>query len=417
MLKSLYLQLLRHLIPPAVVKKSIPPLRVAYIISFADNDAGLICRLAEYYGSGFLLCYTPAMGTAVAAIEAKLPEGQSLNKAVYTPKGLLLGQTLRQLKQAQVILVDNYFPELAVLSAPQRSIIQLWHATGAIKEFGWGDPKTAQRSQGDQRRFQQVYDSFTHVVVGSEAMATVFKECYRLKDNVICRIGAPRTDAFQPAVIAENSSQMTPVNSASARKRILYVPTYRDTIEEMSTVLNEAFAVFAQEAKHLDFLVKLHPHAADKITMPQADNIHTATGTLEQLMADCDGLITDYSSCVFDFMLIQPAQPYLFFCPDLAHYQATTGLQGNFLIQMKPRIASSAADLAMLLQTIDAETGEHLKTATTSGETTIATAASKSDSVSEIFDADQVRTTWHQYNDGQAVNRLLSLVAQLLNRQ
>ena len=189
------------------------------------------------------------------------------------------------------------------------------------------------------------------------------------------------------------------------------MPTYRDTIEEMSIVLEKAFAVFAKERDQLDFLVKLHPHAADKITMPSADNIHGATGSLEELMAECDGLITDYSSCVFDFMLMRPEQPYLFFCPDLDCYQATTGVQKNFLTQMAPRLAVTAAELTTLLQPFgntapDQMPGKVVKSATHPLLT--------QDNVPAAFDSAQVRKAWHRYNDGHAVARLLSLVAQLL---
>ena len=417
-MKNLYLWLLRHFIRPCR-NTSNGDVQVAYLMSFADNDAGLIQELAQTYGDSFLLCHTPNMTEAAANLARKLPAGQ-LVTALYTPKELLLGDTFRKLKQAQVVVVDNYFPELAELAAPNRKIIQIWHATGAIKEFGWGDPKTANRSRGDQRRFQRVYDSFTHVVVGSEMMAQVFKDCYHLHDEVLCRLGAPRTDHFQPAMsqslqrvddqlttqpapqpISQTLSKLAGATSdhrsATKGKRILYVPTYRDTIEEMRAVTDAAFKAFAQLAPDVTFVVKLHPHAEAAIPIPDGGNLQPAKGTLTELMARCDALITDYSSCVFDFMLMQPDAPYLFFCPDLAHYQRTTGLQASFQKQMTPRIAETSEALQQLVETLMVAPSPG-----TGGQ-----------DQEEAFSPATIRDSWHRYNDGQAVSRVVKLIKSL----
>src|SRR5699024_11742289 len=74
--------------------------------------------------------------------------------------------------------------------------IQLWHAAGAIKQFGLQDLTNSDRSKRALRRFQKVYNRFDYVVVGSKQMEKVFKESFGLPEERFLYTGIPRTDFF-----------------------------------------------------------------------------------------------------------------------------------------------------------------------------------------------------------------------------
>ncbi|MFY1067085.1 CDP-glycerol glycerophosphotransferase family protein [Enterococcus sp. AD013-P3] len=400
--------------------------RVAYILSFSENDGGLIVELAKRYGEDFLLCYTPQMANEIERIKNLV--GKNLRLAEYSHKTLFLGMTFRLLKNTPVIITDNYFPELAALpkkiltpekisehnrdssafsensrfmkllkskKKKSRSIIQIWHATGAIKCFGWMDPKTIQRSSADQNRFQQVYDTFTDIVVGSEAMAEVFKKSWLVPDKVIRRIGVPRTDQLGMKFLENKRYNCGQQTSNNVQKRILYAPTYRDNISESEQIFEKVFSAFSKQKADLHLLVKLHPYTRMQLEkvkdnfIVSFDNALLTEEPLNDLLESCDVFITDYSSSVFDFMLKRPNSPYLFFCPDLENYSHETGIQEEFLQDVDGRIAKNEDQLITLLKNIESSTFEE----------TI------KDSSSEI------RNHWHSYNDGHAVQRLLDLVS------
>ena len=96
-------------------------------------------------------------------------------------------------------------------------------------------------------------------------------------------------------------------------------------------------------------------------------------------------------------MLMQPDAPYLFFCPDLAHYQKTTGLQASFQKQMTPRIAETSEALQQLVETLVVAPPP-----VTSGQ-----------DQEEPFSPATIRDSWHRYNDGQAVSRVVKLIKSL----
>lgn len=356
---------------------------VCYLLSFAGNDGGAIEALYQQYRANFLLAYTPQMAEVAASYGAK---GVAITP--FTPRVLSLGNGWEQIAGCHIIIADNYYPELAALNQPQRKIIQIWHATGALKAFGWQDPKTKQRSFSAQARFQKVYDSLTDIVVGSKAMGKVFEEAYHIPANRLRYLGAPRTDALQPVTALQKTQGEQP--------RVLYVPTYRDSLEEMQAVLTSAFRAF-QTSDH-QILVKLHPHVAQQLkALPTPANVQLVTTDLVTLFDQSTFLVTDYSSCLFDFMLRRPGQGICLYCPDLTHYAATTGLQPDFTKVWQPWLAQNSAELATKLE----------------ANSLPQTAVREQLRIQQQALADQ----WHEYNTGQAVSRLLDLVAGYLHQQ
>ena len=140
-------------------------------------------------------------------------------------------KSIYHIATAKTIFVDNYFGFLAVTTfKPEVRVIQLWHAAGAIKQFGLLDPTIKKRSKRAHNRFKAVYRRFTDVVVGSEKMVKIFKSTFDLSERQILRTGIPRTDFFFAETkkkLAKNKIyQLYP--SLKEKKVILYAPTFRD---------------------------------------------------------------------------------------------------------------------------------------------------------------------------------------------
>src|SRR5690606_13594583 len=108
------------------------------------------------------------------------------NKKIYTFESLNIVETLfsiYHLATAKYVFVDNYAGILSAIQFRKEvKCVQLWHAAGAIKKFGWGDPETHTRSPRAKARFQKVYDQFQYIPVGSNQMADIFTEAFQL-DN------------------------------------------------------------------------------------------------------------------------------------------------------------------------------------------------------------------------------------------
>src|SRR5690625_5949147 len=62
-------------------------------------------------------------------------------------------------------------------------IIQLWHAAGAVKTFGFKDEQVKLRRQPARERFQYNYDQVDYTVVGSDRMGEIFMEALDRKST------------------------------------------------------------------------------------------------------------------------------------------------------------------------------------------------------------------------------------------
>lgn len=313
-------------------------------------------------------------GTKIYLMDNSIP---FLKKAVF------------ELMQAKVIICDNYFPFLAgFFPKKETTIIQLWHANGAIKKFGLEDPTSMKRSLFDHIRFKQVYKRFDEYIVGSESMGKVFQKSYGAERNQIIPLGYPRSDIYFDKQHIEASKQhfFDIYPNLKNKKLILYAPTYREFAEEgypldiplMEEKLGSDYAI----------LMKKHPKALKHAVVDGYKNFFYADldgFKTEELMFVAETLITDYSSVPFDFTLVENAKKIIFYWYDEERYKQQTGIQEIFMDCIPGRIIHTNEEL---IKTI------------------------KKDNANEFNEFNQ---KWNTYNDGCAQQRLVSYIQKKIN--
>lgn len=301
--------------------------RVIYLMSFADNLA-FIEQLHQRVGDRLVVYYLPAAKDGAAQL---LPAGITIRpfhdslRFVFTGIPVLTG--------AADIFCDNYFAFTAGLQRHTgQRLIQLWHASGAVKAFGWGDPQTSDRDAADQRRFQAVYDQMTDFVVGSEKMGQVFAQSYQVPAQRMRVLGYPRSDRYCQSnwLNATRTAIYAQYPELRDHEVILYAPTYRVGV---TFDLPTDFADL-KLADNQVLVLKLHPHLAD-----QAQQLHdrfpkliklVPTFSTDELLTVTDTLISDYSSVIFDYALLPNCQKMIFFTFDWVNFQRSVGLQADF---------------------------------------------------------------------------------------
>ncbi len=245
-------------------------------------------------------------------------------------------KSIYHLATSKYIFVDNYFGFLAETNfKPEVECIQLWHASGAIKKFGLQDESIKTRGQKAQQRFLKVYEKFDRVIVGSDIMATFFKDAFNLSNEKILRTGIPRTDFFfdkkhQRDVIS-NFYLKYPM--LKTKKKILYAPTYRDNELEDFKLKLELEKMQNQLGEEFVLLLRLHPAVKNTVDYSQVYpgfvyNFSTEEFTINELLLMTDILITDYSSIPYDFSIL--GKPMIFFAYDLEKYKKERGLWDQY---------------------------------------------------------------------------------------
>lgn len=237
-------------------------------------------------------------------------------------------RAIYHLATSKVIFIDNYFGFLAgVQFKPNVKCIQLWHAAGAIKQFGLKDPSNKTRSPKAIKRFKKVYDQFDHVVVGSEKMADIFKESFEVENERILRTGIPRTDFFfdKASIRASTDALQNKFPVIREKRVILYAPTYRDDELHVSSLALDIERLHKELHKDFVLFLRLHPAVRMDFSDQYSEFVYNVSGypDINELLVVTDLLITDYSSIPFEFSLLH--RPMIFFAYDLEKYATSRG--------------------------------------------------------------------------------------------
>ncbi|MDY7045828.1 MULTISPECIES: CDP-glycerol glycerophosphotransferase family protein [unclassified Virgibacillus] len=253
-------------------------------------------------------------------------------------------RSVYHLATSHVVFVDNYYGILAVTNFRSNvKVVQLWHAAGAIKKFGLQDRSNQYRSRKARNRFRKVYQRFTHVVVGSERMASIFIQSFGIKENKLLRTGVPRTDFFfQPdkmKVAMETIQHSIPFDRS--KKVILYAPTYRKTPK---TDIQLDLQQFHVHMKH-DYVLflSIHPSERMKVKNKYPNFVFDVSRfSLNHILTVTDILITDYSSIPFEFSLLK--RPMVFYAYDLQQYKSERGIWDMYEDQVPGPVVMNTMD-------------------------------------------------------------------------
>ena len=182
-------------------------------------------------------------------------------------------RSIYHLATSKWIIIDNYFGFLSAISfKKQVTCVQVWHAAGAVKQFGAKDPSIKNRSAGARKRFFEVYDKFDYVTAGSERMAEIYQESFQLPASHILRTGIPRTDFF-----FNDESKRTARNALLAKypelehkKIMLYAPTFRnDGLNNGEIALDLELLYKELKGEKYALLLKLHPAVKAEHDLPK----------------------------------------------------------------------------------------------------------------------------------------------------
>lgn len=226
--------------------------------------------------------------------------------------------------RAGVIILEDFYPQLHSLSVrPETSIVQLWHACGAFKTFGYshmGKPGGAPQSSMNHRNYDLV-------TVSSEQIRGLYAEAFALPYKKVKALGVPRTDDLfdwqYKRSKREELYRRYPV--LRDNKVVLFAPTFRGDGNKDAFYPPEAFDVrlfMDKMPEDTVCIIKNHPFVREQISIPEdlADRVLDLSEKepVNDLLLVADLLITDYSSVIFEAVILEI--PVLFYAFDLEDY-------------------------------------------------------------------------------------------------
>lgn len=207
-----------------------------------------------------------------------------------------------------VVINDNNY----VVSKYKRQgikVIQVWHANGAIKQFG------------NMIKRSYPINNYDYIISSSDYWKTSYAKAFNVSEEQVLSLGMPRLD-----LLAKTNCDdlLIKYPEFKDKKIILYAPTFRgDIYQGVYGIDLDLKSLLAKLSDDYIIVTKYHP------LMPKQVNNYERVYDLsdEDLyslfkLSNC--LVSDYSSIIFDYSLLN--KPIYFYVPDLVEYSQERGL-------------------------------------------------------------------------------------------
>ncbi len=256
----------------------------------------------------------------------------------------------------------------AFILRKETKLIQVWHACGAFKK--WGN-SVSDKSFGDDEKNLLKYPghrNYTLVPVSGVEVCEAYEEAFGISpdSDIVRPLGVSRTDVYfneQNNINAHNKLHNL-ISETTSKRVILYAPTFRGNIRQAKApLMPDIKELFEKFDKDYILLIKQHPFIKEKMHIPDefsrfcieiSDEL-----SMDELLFAADICITDYSSIVFEYSLLN--KPILFFAYDLDEYYDERGFYYPYETFVPGPIARTNEELTDYIENIDKFDFERLK--------------------------------------------------------
>lgn len=265
--------------------------------------------------------------------------------------------TVKQLYYActsKVVILDGYLPTVCIPKKDKRiTVIQLWHALGAIKKFGYQCIDTPAGRSSKSARIAHMHENYDYLIAGGPGTIDTYAEAFRYPKEQILPLGLPRIDyLLDPNPQAPRRKKAELIKHqydffSDDKPTILYAPTlrkgsgYENWLTDSLYSLTEKLT--SQFGNKYDLIIAGHPLnlGFDKALLNQYPQLHFIPGVATiDLLELADEVISDYSAIIFEAGLL--GKPLSYHVPDYDQYAQSPGLN------VDPRTLSSTTVQAYL---------------------------------------------------------------------
>lgn len=240
---------------------------------------------------------------------------------------------------------QRLYKPMMPLKRPGQFYIQLWHGT-ALKKIEGDIPDLDRHYVEMSIRDSHNTDLY---VSGSSFMSDIFSSSFWYSGKIL-EVGTPRNDVFfLKDQVEKKKNAIYDFYKIPGSKILLYAPTFR---------ANDSLNAYTIDTKRIaeclgpewSVLVRLHPNLMNQTDKKEIErkfpNAIDAScyPDMQELLCATDLLITDYSSSMFDYMLMN--KPCIIYASDIETYD-----RGFYMSirQLPFPIAENMQELSQLL--------------------------------------------------------------------
>jgi CDP-ribitol ribitolphosphotransferase len=263
-------------------------------------------------------------------------------------------KTVYHLSVSKYIFLDDASRYISLLfPRKEQEIIQLWHGPGAFKKIGYS------RADKNKNDFSN-HRNYTKAITTSEPLRGFIAEGFGMDIKNVYATGYPRTDMFfDDHLISQIREKLFKQYPALQNKKvILFAPTFRGItrgIAHFDNYFLDLETLYNELKDDYIFVFKWHPSVFSQNITKEDSALEYSKYTnfyydlsdyrdINDLLLITDVLVTDYSSVIFEYSLLN--KPIVYFVPDLDEYIDSRGLYFPFEDYLYGEIAKTSKELA-----------------------------------------------------------------------
>lgn len=248
------------------------------------------------------------------------------------------------LATSRAVLLDTYCIPVSILTHKKSlTVVQMWHAMGALKKFGYSVLDRPGGSTRQMARLMNMHRHYDFVLVSSPACVPYFCEAFDISPKKIVVLPLPRTDLLRDQSFMERKREEIyrayPI--LKKKKNIVWFPTFRKKRHIDLTGL----------IKQIDFSrynLVVSPHPLMHVSSHHPGVIVPRRFSSLELLSISDFIINDYSAFIFEAAMTN--KPMFFYTPDLQNYVTERDFYIDYRKEMPGPISDSAAAIVKAIE-------------------------------------------------------------------
>lgn len=235
---------------------------------------------------------------------------------------LYILKIMYNLATSKVCIVDGYCIPVCILKHKKKlKIIQIWHASGAVKKFGYQILDKEAGSNSKIAELMCMHKNYDYIIAPSEATKKYFSEAFNTPEDKIVKLGLPRLEYISESKYSKSEEIFKKYPKLKEKKNILYIPTFRKN-NDFNAV--EKILEHKIDENKYNLIISLHP--LDTTPVPEKYLVDKKYSSYD-LIKIADYIITDYSALSIEASVLN--KPIFIFLPDIKEYKEETGLNIN----------------------------------------------------------------------------------------
>lgn len=228
---------------------------------------------------------------------------------------------------SDIIFIDNYTSIISFINLSKKvKLVQLWHAGIGFKSVGYARFGL----DNSPHPYVSSHRKYTDAIVDQDNLIAIYQEVFGVPKSIFKSYGMPRLDNYlDENKIKLTVAQLSKLNDKiNTSKVILFSPTYRGASSntakyDFSLIDLDKMFNFCKKNNFI-FIIKMHPFIKERINILdkyQKVIFDYSNIDLNDLIYISDIMITDYSSCAYEYSLFNRPIIFYRFDKELYEYQ------------------------------------------------------------------------------------------------